>query len=325
MSENVNTTMNGSQPSSSFNNPPAEKIGKTFFYCSIFFVSLAGNTLIGIIVYKKKTMRKPINFLIVSMAMSDVLYPIFLIPLLIRGLFIKDSWLIGGPLGQALCKLVFFLINVPGLVSIQSLVLIAVDRFGAVVFPLHSSPISSKLCPFLILTTWIIALTVFSPYLFVMKIVEHPAGRLECNMLWNEVFGETLSFKSYLVTFSVIFIIIPLVLISILYIIIFLKIKSQTIPGEQSANSEGEQRRQRERNVLKMSIAIVLGFAVCWLPFVIKRLLVLFASLDIRMSSGFQYFNSFAALMVSANCAINPFICFIFSSNYREGLKSLLR
>ena len=119
MLENVNTTMNGSQPSSSFNNPPAEKIGKTFFYCSIFLVALAGNTLIGIIVYKKKTMRKPINFLIVSMAMSDVLYPIFLIPLLIRGLFIKDSWLIGAPLGQALCKLVFFLINVPGLVSIQ--------------------------------------------------------------------------------------------------------------------------------------------------------------------------------------------------------------
>ena len=315
--------MNGSHPSSWFNNSTAEQIGKTFLYCSIFLVSLAGNTLIGIIVYKTKTMRKPINFLIVSMAMSDVLYPVFLIPMLIRGLFIKDSWLIGGPLGQALCKLVFFLIYVPGLVSIQSLVLIAVDRFGAVVFPIRSPPISSKLCPFFILTTWIIAMAVFSPYLFVMKIIEHP-GRLECNMLWNEVFGETSSFKSYFVTFSVVFIFIPLVLIAILYIIIFLKLKSQKIPGERSANSEAEQRRQRERNVLKMSIAIVLGFAICWLPFFIIRLLDFFAFSDI-MPSGFQYVNSFAVLMVSANCAINPCICFIFSSNYREGLKTLLR
>ena len=37
--------------------------------------------------------------------------------------------------------------------SIQSLVLIAVDRFGAVVFPLRSPLISSKLCPFFILAT----------------------------------------------------------------------------------------------------------------------------------------------------------------------------
>ena len=323
MSENVNRTMNGSQPSICFNNPTAEKVGKTFFYCMVFLVSVAGNTAIGIIVYKTKTMRKPINFLVVNMAMSDLIYSFFLIPVLIQGLYIKDSWLIGGPLGQALCKLVFFLTHVPGLVSIQSLVLIAVDRFGAVVFPLRSPAISSKLCSFFILTTWIIAMAVGSPYLFAMKLVEYP-GRLDCEILWNEVFGETLPFKNYIVAFSVVFIFIPLVLIAILYIIIFLKLKSHKIPGEQSANSKTEQRRQRDRNVLKMAIAIVLGFVVCWLPFIIMYLLIYFAW-DIMMSCGSQYFSSFAYLMVSANCAINPCICFIFSSNYRDGLKTLLR
>jgi len=71
--------MNGTQLSSCFN-PTAEKIGKSFAYCLIFVVSLAGNTLVGTIVYKEKTMRKPINYLIVNMAMSDLLSPIFLIP-----------------------------------------------------------------------------------------------------------------------------------------------------------------------------------------------------------------------------------------------------
>ena len=304
-------------------NPRADKIGKTFFYCFIFLVSLAGNTAIGIIVYKTKTMRKPINFLIVNMAMSDLMYPIFLIPILIQGLYINDSWLIGGPLGQALCKLVFFLAHAPGLVSIQSLVLIAVDRFGAVVFPLRSPAISSKLCPFFILTTWMIAMAVGSPYLFAMKLVEYP-GKLECGMHWNEVFGETSSLKNYFVSFSVVFIFIPLVMITTLYIMIFLKLKSQKIPGEQSANIEAEQRRQRERNVLRMAIAIVLGFVVFWLPFIILYLLIFFAS-NFMTSCSFQLFHSVAFLMVSANCAVNPCICFIFSSNYREGLKSLLR
>ena len=131
MSQDLNNTMNGSQPWSCYWNPTAKQIGTTFALCLIFLVGLAGNIVIGIIVYKTKTMRKPINFLIVNMAMSDLLVPIFLIPRNIQWLYI-NSWLIGGPLGQALCKLVSFLPEVSIVVSIQSLVLIAVDRFGAV-------------------------------------------------------------------------------------------------------------------------------------------------------------------------------------------------
>ena len=137
--------MNGTQPSSCPSNPTAEKIGNTVAYCLVFLVSLAGNTVIGIIVYKTKAMRKPINFLIVNMAMSDLLFAIFLIPLLVQLLY-KDSWLIGGLVGQILCKLVAFLVDASTVVSIQSLVLIALNRFGAVVYPLRSPLISSNLC-----------------------------------------------------------------------------------------------------------------------------------------------------------------------------------
>ena len=320
MSQDSNETMNGTQPSCNWN-PTAEKIGITFAYCLIFLVSLAGNTGIGIIVYKTKTMRKPINFLIVNMAMSDILYPIFLIPRNIQLLYIK-SWLIGGPLGQALCKLVIFLIEVSNAVSIQSLVLIAVDRFGAVVFPLRSPLISSKLCPFLILATWIIAMAVNSPYLFSLNVVEYPRGLRCSGQRWKEVFGESSSFNHYAVSILIIFYIIPLVLIVILYITIYIKLKSQKIPGEQSANAR-QQRQQREGNVLKMAIAIVLGFAVCWLPYFIAWFLVIFAS-DLR-SCGLQYYKVFAMLMTRINCAMNPCVCFIFSKNYRIGLKTLLR
>ena len=207
--------------------------------------------------------------------------------------------------------------------SIQSLVLIAVDRFGAVVFPLRSPLISSKLCKFFILATWIVAMAVLTPYLFAFNFSEYP-GRFRCQMQWKKPFGEYSSFKNYFVAILVMNIFIPFVLIAILYIIIFLKLKSRKIPGEQSANNEAEQRRQRERNVLRMAIAIVLGFAICWLPFIIRHLLNFYAS-DIVMSCGFQYFSSFASMMATGNCAINPCIYFIFSSNYREGLKNLLR
>jgi len=320
MSQNLNKTMNGTQSSNCYWNPTAEKIGKTIAYCLIVLVSLAGNTVIGIIVYKTKTMRKPINFLIVNMAMSDLLYPIFGLPRDIQLLYI-NSWLLGGSLGQALCKLVSFLPYVSLGVSIQSLVLIAVDRFGAVVFPLSSPLISSKLCPFFILTIWILVLAFFSPYLFAFKLVEDPGG-LSCWLHWEEVFGESSSRYNYLVSIGMIFNLIPLVLIATLYITIYVKLKSQKIPGEQSANA-GQQRQHRERNVLKMAIAIGLGFAACWLPYSIVLLHSVFVS-DI-WSCGFQYFSFFAFFMIRINCALNPCICFIFSRNYRIGLKTLFR
>ena len=258
MSQDLYKTMNGTQPSSCYWNLTAAKIGTTIAYCLIVLISLVGNTVIGIIVYKTKTMRKPINFLIVNMAMSDLLIPIFVIPNDIRLLY-TNFFLIGGHLGQALCKLVGFLPIVSIVVSIQSLVLIAVDRFGAVVFPLRSPLISSKLCPFFILATWIIAMAVYSPYLFAYKLVEYPGG-LVCRLRWKEVFGESSSLYHYEVSILMIFCVIPLVLIAILYIAIYIKLKSQKIPGEQSANA-GQQRQQRERKVLKMTIAIVLGHA----------------------------------------------------------------
>ena len=320
MSENVNTTMNGTQQSSCSSNPTAEKIGTTFAYCLVFLVSLAGNTVIGLIVYKTKTMKKPINFLIVNMAMSDLLLPIFMFPIELQKVYI-DSWLIGGPLGQALCKLVHFLTDVSTAVSTQSLVLIAVGRFGAVVYPLRSPLISTKLCPFLVPATWIVAMAVHSPYLFAFKLVESH-GELVCRWHWKEAFGESSSIQNYFLSVLLAVVFIPFVVIAILYILIFLKLKSQVSPGVKSANT-GQQRQQRERNVLKMTIVIVLGFAVCWLPLAIGGLLFMFAS-NI-WSCGFRYFFSVALFMARANCAINPCICFIFSANYREGLKTLFR
>ena len=75
----MNATVNGSSCFDVFNFKAA-RIGRTFAYCLIFVVSLVGNSLIGIVVYKTPTLRKPINFFIVNMAMSDLLYPIFLVP-----------------------------------------------------------------------------------------------------------------------------------------------------------------------------------------------------------------------------------------------------
>ena len=113
-------------------------------------------------------------------------------------------------------------------------------------------------------------------------------------------------------------------LIAILYIIIYLKLKSQKIPGEQSANA-GQQRQQRERNMLKVAIAIVLGFALCWLPLAIFWFILILTDMNIWPNCGFPYFLYVVYFMSIAHSAVNPCICFFYSSNYRKELKALLR
>ena len=126
-------------------------------------------------------------------------------------------------------------------------------------------------------------------------------------------------------SYIVVFIFTLLVLTAILYIIIYLKLKSQKIPGEQSANA-GQQRQQRERNLLKMAIAIVLGFAVSygWLPRAILFIL-LFTNSIILPNCGVSYFFYALRLLSVANSTINPSICFIFIGKYRKELQVFLR
>ena len=134
-------------------------------------------------------MRKTINFFIINMAKSYLLFSVFAFPWALTELN-AGSWMIPGTPGHFLCKMVSFSTVVSIAVPIQSLVLITVDRFGAVVFPLRSSLIGPKLCPFLILSTWILAIATQLPHYFVYKFVEYPE-KLACEGRWKEVLDES--------------------------------------------------------------------------------------------------------------------------------------
>ena len=322
----MNSTVNGSIEScfEAQLNSNALKIGGIVTLCLIFIVSLAGDSLIVIIVYKTPNLRKPINYFIVSMASSDLLFPIFRVPWRMLYLHTKDSFLVGGQLGQALCKLVPFFGDVSFVVSIQNLILIAVDRFGAVVFPLRSPLIRSKLCPFFILATWIVAVAVNSPFLFANELVESPE-RNWCVTKWKKAFGESSSRANFVLAYHILFICIPVLLLVILYSIIVIKLKTQAHPGEQSANSQ-QQRDRRNRNVLQMSIAIVTVFVLCWLPFTTNILIIIVYKDSVTyFSCSFWIYFHVTYFTAHAYCAINPIICFIFSSNYRQGAKRLIK
>ena len=297
------------------------KIGLTIGYSLIIVLSLAGNSAIGVIFYKTPSLRKPINYLIINMAMSDLISPFITVPWLLVRFYTSpvDHWLIGGPLGQALCKLIVYVQAVSYGVSCQSLVLIAVDRFVSVVFPLRSTVISRKLFPFVITATWIIALAFYSPWLNSAKVVEEKRRSI-CSAM--KISDQIKSWQIAEAITNYVIIIITIVLLVILYSIIVIKLKQQARPGEQSNNAE-KKRAKRNRKVLRMACAIVLAFSLCCVPMLTIGFMSLFPK--IMSSCGFPIFVDIAIFMYHVNCAVNPIICLISSSNYRQSLKRLLK
>ena len=259
--------------------------------------------------------------LIANMAMSDLLYPIFLFPVRLTGLHV-GSWLIGGTLGQALCKIHVFLADISSLVSIQSLVLITVDRYAAVVVPLRSPLISRKVCRCLIVGTWILAAAFYSPYLFTFNLFEYREEKLCMNQL-EVIFGEKSSVGIYLLSASILFFYIPFVVLVILYSIILIKLKKQAHPGEQSASAE-EQRTRRNRNVLKMTVAIVVAFFISWIPVSINVLIFYLVPTSTLDFCKLWVSHNVLLFMAHTNCAINPIICLTLTSNYRQALRRLV-
>ena len=170
-----------------------------------------------------------------------------------------------------MCKLVPFFGDVSFAVSIQNLILIAVDRFGAVVFPLRSPLITSKLCPFFILVTWIFATDFNSPEVFTLELVEDPEGTRSVKRC-KKVFEESLSFASFLLAHNILFTYIPVLLLVILYLIIFI--------------------------ILQMSIAIVTEFVLCWLPFSTNQLMIAYQDSSAHFSCSFQIYFDVAYFMI---------------------------
>ena len=166
-------------------------------------------------------------------------------------------------------------------------------------------------------------MAIYCPYVFARKLVKIQ-GKLSCELMWNDAFGELSSLKNYYIAMFIILAVIPFTLMAVLYSIIICSLRSQKMPGGESVNAkEQEKRVRRDRNVLKMVIAIVLGFALCWAPFNVQAFLTFFVwDKNPAPSCGFRAFGFFALFMAYANCAINPCICFTFSSNYRKGFKS---
>ena len=266
---------------------------------------------------KTLNLKTSANYYIVNMAVSDVLCVLLNWPLYAtEGMLSSQGSFIAEPSATFVCKLGIYSRVVSYVVSILSLVLIAVDRFVAIVFPFQMTTAAAKTRTVLMLLTWILPLSGGLPYILYTKIV-FVNHQTFCRFAWS-----SLALSIFNSTSFILFYCLPLLLIIILYYKIMKSFRKPS-PGNEVKCSITVRRHRQNRNIMKIFKSVVSAFFICWTP--------LYAYLFLKVISPSIFVKDTCKLLVGffyyifplLSTAINPVILFAFSSNFRAGLKNL--
>ena len=299
----------------------AARISKLCAYCLILLGSLCGNIFIIIIVYKRRDLRKTINYFIVNMAVSDLLFSLVEIPDKITKTVTNSwHWQFTGISGSTYCKLYIFTSSVSLFVSVQSLVWIAIDRFVAVVFPMKLGLISTKIRIIAIVSTWILAGAFYFPS-FVSSGLAQYGDKTFCTLVNKQsIFPNEEAFQGYYWLYVTIYFLAPPFVITVLYSAILISLKSRSKTLRDAAQYEQENSVKKRRQAVKMAVVIVVLFYICVIPHSLLRFVNYF-----RPSCAFQIsFTFIANFMFFLSSVVNPIICLSFVESYRRGLKNIV-
>ena len=290
----------------------------TIIYSILLLASLIGNSLL---IYASVKSNIRVGLMIANMAASDIMSSIVLFPReMVTSIKYSTAFQLHGWIGHVLCKICAFVTDVSIAVSTLSLILVAADRLIAVAFPATYTKITAKKRRFLILSTWIVAMAIHSPYFYTFRL-ETINGETFCISNWEPAFNHESTHAQYYTALLVTVLIVPLITVCILQALILVKLKSDKLALSRTWIAN-QKRMKRNKTLLKMSVMIALAFALCWLPFLVYQFLLLYLPNSIsRCSLSFEIFIQFAFLFSLCHCIVNPCICFKFMHRVRIVLK----
>ena len=298
--------------------PISTKAIKVACYTVLMLLSLLGNGAVVAIVAKTRYMRTTTNVLIANMAWSDLLLSSFAVPREITETLIGyRRWLVNGLPGEVLCKVAYFIQDVSIAVSIQSIVVITLDRYTGVVCPFRRPIITPKRRKFVIALIWLIAMALHGIYFYTVH-HEQVKGVSFC------FFDNPRVVKINFIVISVILIVIPLIIITALYSLIFRALKRQKPFWKGFASSFMKRRQKENTKIMWKILAIIVLFVICILPIDIIGFLFFFAWHK-KIPCGMDHLSFAAKFIFYSNASLNPYVYFLLNERYRRSLRNILK
>ncbi|XP_053671780.1 neuropeptide SIFamide receptor-like [Anopheles nili] len=289
-------------------------------YFIVFIVGLVGNSFVIAVVFRAPRMRTVTNFFIVNLAVADVLVIVFCLPAtLMSNIFVP--WV----LGWLMCKTVPYIQGVSVAASVYSLIAVSLDRFLAIWWPLKLQ-ITKRRARFMIVCIWIIALSSTIPWALFFELVpitpEEPDVQL-CVEVWPRGTDGALYF---LLANLVACYLLPMTLITICYILIWIKVWRRSIPGDSKDAQMDRMQQKSKIKVVKMLVVVVILFVLSWLPlYVIFARIKLGGTLESSEEELLQIATPIAQWLGASNSCINPILYAFFNKKYRKGFAAIIR
>lgn len=268
-------------------------------YAAVFVLGMSGNGLVCFAVLRRQTMRTVTNLLVANLALSDILLCALAVPFTPLYLFL-GRW----PFGAALCHLVPFAQGVSVYVSSLTLTAIAVHRFRAVVHPLRPRLLRPGSCGILCVALWVASALLTLPYAAFVRLVRH--GRTAyCEEVWpsqrgRQLFGALTTAAQFLL---------PLAVVGGCYVRVGQRLR-------------GRRHRNAHRTHL-MLLAMVLAFALAWLPLNACNLLADFHAASLGWPMGDVLFLAAHVAAMSSTC-YDPLLYAWFNDNFRRQFVRML-
>ena len=277
--------------------------------CFMAMSSLFGNIIVVVIVCRKKELKTSVNYFIASMAVSDLLVPLIILPLHVRDLVSEGAPSMGGPLGDFFCRFLPYALEVSIAVSILTMVTIAAERFHCVLYPLRVSLVSNKARRRVIALIWIASIALQSYYLDQRELDSQNV----CVSRW-----ELQRLKIQHIVIFVFQIAVPFTLLVLLSTAITFTLYS----NKQSytlTTRQAKRRTSRNRKISLMLAVIIVVFLAAWTPYWIRVVLFFFDDGEVDCS-----LKLVLEPLYLSYTAANPLVYYIFNEKYRKAFKELM-
>ncbi|CAI9547809.1 unnamed protein product, partial [Staurois parvus] len=277
-------------------------------YTLVFIVALPLNVMAIIIFLFKMKVRKPAIVYMLNLAMADVLF-VSVLPFNIAYRFAGNDW----HFGPVMCQFVTAAFYFNMYCSILLMTSISVDRFLAVVYPMHSLSWRTMSRAWLVcIFIWIVSVASSAP-LFMNEQTKHDAllGITTCHDV-QDLKDLKGFYLYYFTTFIMVFFVLPLITTTICYIGIIRSLSSKSI--ENSC---------KKTRALVLAIAVLCVFIMCFGPSNLIFLIhYLYFSHGANQSLYFAYI--LCACISSVSCCLDPIIYYYGSTQCQRYLYSLV-
>ena len=280
-------------------------------FAIIIVIGTVGNFLVIIVIIVDHKMKNLTNILLLNLALADITFLLTCVSFKAY----KFASLVTN-FNDATCKLVAYSEYVTVYVTVYTLMAVAFLRYCTVVKSQSTMRFRTKKNIItLAILIWVIMLVLNIPIMFGHRLNSYTSQKgvmKYCGIVSNLT-------KLIFISFFLCGYIIPLLIISLLYLFIVHHLKQH----EHAQNSVDKSiRQQRNTKALKVIAIVVIVFGISWLPLHVHYLVAAFGS-----TPGGKFYEVLRILwycMAYANSLANPFIYTFASSDFRASLKKLL-